>query len=223
MALIDLHCHTQRHSFDSVLPPETLVELALSAGLDGVVITEHNYTWPREELDELLAATGAAGHLKLWAGQEIRVVEEERMLGDLLVFGPTESIPDGTSIHYVLAEVQRTQGYAIAAHVGVPGKGLELAAADYPLLAAEVWNGRYGKTGARQAEAILPDLRLPAVGGSDAHAPRQVAKGATRFPRPIEEYESFDDLAADIAAGRCEPWQPSSKKRISTWLRALAP
>ena len=69
----DLHLHTSRHSPDSVIDPFELLDRARAAGLDGVVITEHDYLWPEDELDELRAAapdlvvlsgvevTGAAG------------------------------------------------------------------------------------------------------------------------------------------------------------------
>jgi histidinol phosphatase-like PHP family hydrolase len=38
----DHHLHTNRHSPDSIIDPEKLVEHARRIGLDGVVITEHD-------------------------------------------------------------------------------------------------------------------------------------------------------------------------------------
>ena len=48
--------HTTRHSPDSVMDPLELVRRARDIGLDGVVITEHDWLWTADELDELRAA-----------------------------------------------------------------------------------------------------------------------------------------------------------------------
>ena len=52
---IDHHIHTSRHSPDSEIDPNELIDRARSIGLDGVVITEHDYQWDRDELAELAA------------------------------------------------------------------------------------------------------------------------------------------------------------------------
>ena len=58
----DLHMHTTRHSPDSVMDPLDLVRRAREIGLDGVVITEHDWLWTPEEVDELQStAPGLVG------------------------------------------------------------------------------------------------------------------------------------------------------------------
>src|SRR3954454_14363907 len=79
MAKIDHHVHTSRHSPDSVIEPEVLVERARSAGLDAVVITEHDYQWEPGELAELNAG---AGGLVVLSGVEVSARE-----GHFLVYG----------------------------------------------------------------------------------------------------------------------------------------
>src|SRR5690242_10915035 len=49
----DHHLHTARHSPDSSIDPRELVARAREIGLDGVVITEHDYQWEEGELAEL--------------------------------------------------------------------------------------------------------------------------------------------------------------------------
>ena len=49
----DLHMHTTRHSPDSQMDPVALVRTARQIGLDGVVITEHDWLWTEAELSEL--------------------------------------------------------------------------------------------------------------------------------------------------------------------------
>ncbi|MBV8265910.1 MAG: PHP domain-containing protein, partial [Planctomycetaceae bacterium] len=53
MAKFDHHLHTARHSPDSTIDPLVLIERAHACGLDGVVITEHDFQWPADELAEL--------------------------------------------------------------------------------------------------------------------------------------------------------------------------
>src|SRR5207302_852698 len=55
----DLHIHTRRHSPDSVTDPFELLEAATAAGLDGIVITEHDYLWP--ELDGIEVTSSNMG------------------------------------------------------------------------------------------------------------------------------------------------------------------
>ena len=78
----DLHMHTARHSPDADTDPFDLVRAAIQAGLDGIVITEHDFLWPQEELDELRAA---APQLVILAG-----VEVTGRGGDMLCYGITD-------------------------------------------------------------------------------------------------------------------------------------
>ena len=55
----DLHMHTTRHSPDSEMDPFALVRRAQQLGLDGVVITEHDWLWTEPELEELRAKRNA--------------------------------------------------------------------------------------------------------------------------------------------------------------------
>ena len=85
----DLHLHTRRHSPDSVTDPFDLLDSARKAGLDGVVITEHDYLWTEAELDELRAF---APGLVVLAGVEVAARG-----GDVLCYGLTDpfAVPQG--------------------------------------------------------------------------------------------------------------------------------
>ena len=51
--LVDMHVHTARYSpCAELLVPELLDECMQAKGVHGVVITEHNVMWEREEIDE---------------------------------------------------------------------------------------------------------------------------------------------------------------------------
>ena len=56
MMKFDLHMHTRRYSPDSDIDPFALLKQAKAAGLDGIVLTEHDRLWPEDELAELQAA-----------------------------------------------------------------------------------------------------------------------------------------------------------------------
>ena len=51
----DHHLHTAKHSPDSNMDPWELIHHARAIGLDGIVITEHDYQWEADELADLAA------------------------------------------------------------------------------------------------------------------------------------------------------------------------
>jgi len=75
----DHHLHTAKHSPDSIIDPWELIEHAREIGLDGVVITEHDYQWEADELAELAAR---AAPLRVFSGVELSTLE-----GHFLVYG----------------------------------------------------------------------------------------------------------------------------------------
>src|SRR5436190_13872817 len=105
----DLHLHTRRHSPDSDTDPFDLLRSAIAAGLDGVVLTEHDYLWPEEELAELRAA---APGLVVLAG-----VEVTGRGGDMLCYGVTDpfKLPKGIPWPELCREVHRQGGVCVAA------------------------------------------------------------------------------------------------------------
>ncbi|MGE3820949.1 MAG: PHP domain-containing protein, partial [Isosphaeraceae bacterium] len=99
MARFDHHLHTDRHSPDSVLDPLELIDRAREVGLDGIVITEHDYQWEREELAELSAS---AEGLTILSGAEVSARE-----GHFLVYGlpDLEETPPGIPLRDLLRTV----------------------------------------------------------------------------------------------------------------------
>ena len=75
----DLHMHTSRHSPDSEMDPLVLIRRAQEIGLDGVVITEHDWLWTEAELEVLRSL---APGLVVLAGIEVSARE-----GHFLVYG----------------------------------------------------------------------------------------------------------------------------------------
>src|SRR5262245_26865170 len=106
----DLHLHTSRHSPDSVMDPFSMVLRAQEIGLDGVVITEHDWLWTEEELVELRRA---APGLVVLAGVEVSARE-----GHFLVYGIRNpfAVAKGIGVAALCREVHRQGGAVVAAH-----------------------------------------------------------------------------------------------------------
>ncbi len=106
----DHHIHTRRHSPDSDIDPLELVDFAREIGLDGVVITEHDYQWRAGELAELAKA---AAPLRVFSGAEISAQE-----GHFLVYGLPSlgEIWPGIRLAELLPIVCRHQAAIVAAH-----------------------------------------------------------------------------------------------------------
>src|SRR3954463_1427301 len=110
MPKFDHHLHTSRHSPDSVINPEVLIARARAVGLDGVVITEHDYQWEPDELADLAAR---AGGLKVFSGAEVSARE-----GHFLVYGlpDLDEAPCGVALGDLLEVVRRHEAAIVAAH-----------------------------------------------------------------------------------------------------------
>ncbi len=70
MPKFDHHLHTSRHSPDSAIAPEELLRRAAAVGLDGVVMTDHDYQWNPDELAQL-AEQGKALGIQVFTGAEV--------------------------------------------------------------------------------------------------------------------------------------------------------
>jgi 3',5'-nucleoside bisphosphate phosphatase len=214
--LIDLHCHTLEKSYDGRVPVVEIVRRAHRAGLHGIVLTDHNRVWTREELDAVVAEAALGEAFVLFAGQEVRTTVREELAGDLLVYGLDTEYADNIPAEELLARVADTPGaWVIAAHAGVPRIGFGPYLVEFAVDAVEVWNGRYGGKAAALAEEFAMKARRPMTGGSDTHELEDIAGGATSVPRLPRD---LADLGAMIKAGEGEAWRPDVKRRLARWL-----
>lgn len=200
---IEIHCHSSDHSGDAVTPAVEMVRRYHELGFGGLVFTEHGYTWPEEELAELRRKADLPPEFFLASGVEVRLEHEGMTMGDVLIYGSGETF----DAREPALDVFRRLGpgaWLVAAHPGVPRGGLERRIGDYPVLAAEVWNARYGERASEAAERLAEDFGLPGVGGSDAHKLEEAGRGGTLVPRVPE---SLADLRAMIAEGEARPYR----------------
>ncbi len=110
--LIDIHMHTSRYSNCGRRRPEEMLEAAIAAGLDAVVLTEHHVFWPE---DELRALRRAYPRLRIFRGME---VTSRDGLADFLALGAPDpsSIERDLSPDAVVGLIHDQGGVAVLAH-----------------------------------------------------------------------------------------------------------
>lgn len=204
--MVDLHTHTTISSGCSVLEPEALIEAARRDGLDAVCVTDH------------FSVEGANATQSL--GRDVgfpvfRGVEARTNLGDMLVFGYYQDIPQGISLEDLCWYVHEVGGLVFAAHPfhtrGGPSLVLEFRERGLDLLAdwhrveilqeldgVETVNGQVERDANEQAQLLAHHLHVPGIGGSDAHAVDMVGTAGTRFAKPVR---SDSELVAALKSG----------------------
>ncbi len=195
--LIDLHAHTNRYSRCSQIPPERLIDQAVRAGLDGLVITEHHVQWGLDELEELRQASRHPGFLLL-AGFEYTSRQ-----GDLLIYGveaqevsrfepcwpPEQAVELATQLG----------GVCIAAHPTRAGLGFDMSIAQLTLVALEVCSVNLQVHERRMAVKLAEAIGARQVACSDAHIVQDVGRFATEFDMVIRDTQ---DLRTALTHGR---------------------
>ncbi len=188
----DLHMHTRRHSPDSITDPFDLIKSAVAAGLDGIVITEHDYMWPESELEELRAA---APGLVILGG-----VEVTGRGGDMLCYGVTDpfKIPRGIAWGELCREVHKQGGAVVAAHPNRWNQPFEKLIRDQmaELDGIEVMSNNMDEDLRKKAAKLLEKYpNFAQLGNSDSHDPNTVGCCYTDFDANIR---TSADLVAAI-------------------------
>ncbi len=182
---IDLHVHTYEHSKCSSAPVDHIITEAKSIGLDGICITDHNYVWTPDKIEELRDKH----NFLVLRGNEIKTE-----LGDMLVFGMYKDIKGVIKLSDLKKEVEEEKGFLIAAHpfrgsltFGVkqqPGLTIEKAS-KYEIFkyvdGVEILNGKVSKKENNLTRDVAIKLNLPGTGGSDVHEVNETGKFVTRF------------------------------------------
>jgi predicted metal-dependent phosphoesterase TrpH len=199
--LVDLHIHTTRFSECSTLDPVDMMKAAKDAGLDGICLTEHQKTWPPDDLADLAKEYD----IHVWGGVEVTTTE-----GDLLAFGLTESVSGIVTPQELRAMVDKAGGALIAAHpfrgfllFGFQTLSLNLEEAGERNMfkyvdAIEACNCKVTDQENDFARQVGEHLRLPLVGGSDAHKKEEVGICATELP---DDTKTVEDIIRAIKNG----------------------
>ena len=183
----DHHMHTKWYSPDSEIDPLLLIEHARAIGLDGIVITEHDYQW---ETDELLELAGKADPLRVFSGAEISARE-----GHFLVYGlpSIDDVPAGVTLAELLKTVRRHQAAIVAAHPFRWDQRFDAIVAEHgPVFdALELVSNNVSAETRAKTEALLRKHPMASTGSSDAHELGVVGCYFTEFKGPIESMSEF--------------------------------
>ncbi len=195
----DMHLHTSRHSPDGQSNPFSLARHAWELGLTGIIITEHDWLWCDEELDELRAATPG---LQIYSGVEVSAYE-----GHFLCYGITDpmKLSKGIALKDLCTEVHAQGGAIIAAHPYRWGQNFDEILAQEPLIdGLELMSSNMDAECKRKARAVHQARTVPwsAVGNSDAHQLEVVACCYTVFPQAIRDQA---DLLEALRSGQTVP------------------
>jgi predicted metal-dependent phosphoesterase TrpH len=196
--LADLHIHTNRSSYCSSLSPEEMFDAAQALGLDAVAVTEHSVTRGAQIAYEMGLELGFT---------VFRGIEVYTRMGDIIVFGLDRDTHYDADFGEVMEEVRRRGALAIAAHParGHWGhhrkyKGMYPDEALRMMDAVETHNGQNTREANLRAIEIERTLRVPGVGGSDAHDASHVGRCVTVLDgAPSSE----EELIRELRAGRC--------------------
>ncbi len=196
---LDLHVHMGRLSArNQKLDPQQLVAAAIRCGLQGIVISEHDWMWPAQEIDAL---NRLSDQVRIFRG-----IEVSSRNGHFLVIGMDNlrGVSPGIGIIELVHKVKRSNAAIIWAHPYRQDKDAPepLDAADMPpgIHAVEVASSNMGGDETDLALTCAVRIGCAAVGGSDAHCLNQVGSAYTLFAHlPKDEKE----LAAAIRSGFC--------------------
>ena len=202
----DLHMHTRWHSPCSNIDPFALVRRAAEVGLDGIVITEHDYLWTESKLDELRKAEPG---LVILAGVEISAHG-----GDLLVYGVRDpfKLRKGMRWRELCDEVHQQGGVAVAAHPYRWGQKFDehLVKERHEIDGVERLSSNIDdelRKLAAEFHGRRPDLA--GFGNSDAHDVKSLGVSHTRFDADVR---TMQDLVAAIRTRKTTPVLGIEKK-----------
>jgi predicted metal-dependent phosphoesterase TrpH len=171
-------------------------------GLDGVVITEHDWLWTENELDELRAA---APELVVLAGVEVSARE-----GHFLAYGVRNpfAIPHGIGVASLCREVHRQGGAVVAAHPFRWGQRFdEIIKQETPELdGLELMTNNMDSECRRRATEIYQTHPLAGLGSSDAHSEDILGICYTEFTGSIH---TMPELVEAIRSRRSVPHERS--------------
>jgi predicted metal-dependent phosphoesterase TrpH len=208
--ILDMHVHTTVGSYDSNLSPLELIQYGKAAGLDGIVVTEHDRGWDRD-----LARRLSREHdFLILCGMEVSTD-----LGHILVYGLEEYVSGILYAETLRQVVDRIEAVMFAAHPyrkaftntngrwDAPTSTLTVReAADRAIVQVvdglEVYNGATGDRENAMAVAVREHVGLHGIGGSDAHSVHGLGCCATVFERPVRDER---ELVEELRAGRFRP------------------
>lgn len=203
---VDLHMHSYPASQCSTANIDDLIVEAKTIGLDAVCLTDHNHVWPSNEIEALKQKH----EFPILRGNEITTDQ-----GDMLVFGMYQDVKGIINLSDLRELVEAAGGFMIAAHpfrgflvfntsqIGMTVEKAMQSQVFQQVDAMEVLNGKVTRPENDFAAQVAAGMKLPATGGSDAHAISDVGRYVTCFQQNIETEQ---DLVGALKQGNYKPF-----------------
>jgi len=192
---IDLHVHTRRYSgCAEFLDPGEIGSRCVEVGLDGVVISDHDWLWHAAEIAEIARKSP---EILFFRGMECSADGCH-----ILVIGIDEMAPfsRGMPPAQVIRACHAQGGAAILAH---PYRDSDPAALPCELFdAIEVDSTSFLNEDIPRSFELAASCELPVVASSDAHALTKIGWARTEFPETARDEK---ELAEMIRSGACRP------------------
>lgn len=200
MFTIDLHVHTRRFSpCAELLIPEELGAAAKAAGLNAVLLSEHDAMWSRQDVALLQKQ---AGPTRLLRGVELASKEAHFVIVGLEdLFGLRPGLPAAQ----LLPELDNSGAAIILAHP-FRNTNIEGLLQDQEVIkrihALEVYSSMTHGEDSIRAQQLALKNNWVAVAGSDAHSLDVVGRAYTQV---MDEIGNEQQLAQSILQGRVVP------------------
>lgn len=192
---IDPHIHS-KNSPDCKMTRKQIIFRALGLELDAICITDHDF----------ITKMAPDTNIIILPGCEITTKH-----GHILAYGISEPIPINLSAEESIDKIHEQGGIAIAAHPyrkfgqknsDIIGMGNSDKIYSCPLDGVEVLNALNNKKENSKARETAKLLKLPMIGGSDAHRRETIGKAVTKLTSNIE---TIDDFIKCIKNGKTKP------------------
>ena len=186
----DLHVHTT-YSNDSVISAKELIFYAKKSGLNAVAVTDHNKI---------------EGALKIAQQTDFLVIpgiEVSSKHGHIIGLDVNTLIPRGLSVDETVNRIHEAGGIAIACHPFAMLKGSIGKYISDKFDAIETINASAFpfERATNQANQVAERLKLPKVGGTDAHYGPVIGQAYTL----IDSEPNVEAIVKAITNGRCKP------------------
>ena len=166
----------------SALTPDALVRAAMARGFDGVCITEHDALWTAADIARV------ADEMQF---PVLRGMEVTTEVGHVLVFGMEYHDPAMAVLSELHRIVRDAGALMFLAHPSRRYGSLPPDDLSSVFDSVELQNGTEGMLQNDNAAGLARGLRLPGIGGSDAHSVREVGICATEFSGRVMDEASF--------------------------------
>lgn len=206
---VDMHIHTSG-SFDCLSPPEAVLRIARSRGIDRICVTDHN------EIDAARRLRDSHPD-RVIVGEEVKTAERVDVIGLFI----EERIPKGTPARETCERIRAQGGLVYMPHPFARGKGgggrILMEIGDL-IHIVEGFNARlHDPVLNERAMMWAKNADLPVGAGSDAHTLREVGRAYVDMP-PFEI--TPDSFLEAVAAGRIRGRRSRRHVHLfSTWAK----